>query len=149
MIDQLTILTFWLNNLLWWHGWVMKFGYTSLFWSCDEVGVVLRWWFQNTDEGSWANHRSESIQKQELEVRRCQRRGSYQRPDSCWGIWILFLCMYVLEFLCTCFLRISVEEYGYQFHRKVHNPLVRKLNCHWNFFTLQLASEKMTAVEDG
>jgi hypothetical protein len=43
-----------------------------------------------------------------------------------------FLCTYVLKFLCTCVLRISVEEYGYLFHRKVQDPLIRKLNCHRN-----------------
>ena len=41
-----------------------------------------------------------------------------------------FLCMYVLKSLCTCVLRISVEEYGYLFHRKVQDPLIHKLNCH-------------------
>ena len=73
-------LEFRLNNLLRWHGWVMKFGYTRLCWSCDEVGVVLRRRFQNTDEGSCANHTSESIQKRELEVRRCQQREVTSTP---------------------------------------------------------------------
>ena len=41
-----------------------------------------------------------------------------------------FLCTYVLEFLCTWVLGISVEEYGYPFQRKVQDPLIRKLNCH-------------------
>ena len=76
MFDQLTILNFGLIILLRWHGRVMKLGLIILHWWHGRV-MKLVWCCADesktrVDKGSRTNQRSESTQKRELEMRRCE-----------------------------------------------------------------------------
>ncbi len=117
-INRLTILNFGLTNPLWWHGWVMKIGYTRLSWSSDEVGVVLRWRQLSKSHKRVYKKKNESSKWEGV-----NEGGNINAQTAVEEFEYSFLWTYVLKFSCTCVLIISVEEHGYLLHHQVQDPL--------------------------
>ncbi len=123
----------------WISGWIIRFGGMVGWWSLDILvcfGRVMKLVWCCADDSKMQIRAVEQITEASLSKNESSKwegvnEGSHINAQTAAEEFeYSFLCTYVLEFLCTCMLRISVEEYGYLFHRKVQDQLVRKLNCH-------------------
>ena len=158
MINRLTILSFGLNIPLQWHGWMMKLGFTSLLWSCDEVGVVLRWWFQNTVRWGQLNKSQKQVYpKMRARSEKVSTKGitsttrQLLRNLNTRSYVHMYLSFYVHG--CSELVLRNMDTHSnvrYKIRSSANSTAIVSQNPQiWNFLTPQLASGKMTAVEDG